>query len=354
MSDCLGNKLKLTIFGESHGEYVGASISGLPSGIKIDEDLILQELEKRKANDSLSTSRQEEDNYKIISGVYKGYTTGTCLSVLIPNTKQHSSDYEKVFRPGHADFTGYNKYKGFNDPRGGGHFSGRLTAPLVVIGAIIKSYLLTKNIYVVSRIKKIHNVEDNSSFKDVHQLLDLDNKIFPVLDQNKIGLMKDEISLARDDLDSVGGIIETYIINMPIGVGEPFFDSIESCLSHAIFSIPAVKGIEFGEGFNFSNMMGSSANDQMRVIDDKVNFLSNHNGGINGGISNGEIIDFKTVIKPTPSIYKKQASVSYEPLENISLEIKGRHDPCIVRRALPVINALSAFTILDLLLLKGE
>ncbi len=354
MSDCLGNKLKLTIFGESHGEYVGASISGLPSGIKIDEDLILQELSKRKANDALSTSRQEEDNYKIISGVYNGYTTGTCLSVLIPNTKQNSSDYEKVFRPGHADYTGYVKYNGFNDPRGGGHFSGRLTAPLVVIGAIIKSYLKTKNIYVVSRIKQIHNVRDNSTFKDIYQLLDLDNKIFPVLDQNKVGLMKDEISLARDDLDSVGGIIETYIINMPVGVGEPFFDSIESCLSHAIFSIPAVKGISFGEGFNFANMLGSNANDQMQVIDDKVTFLSNHNGGINGGISNGEIIDFETVIKPTPSIYKKQESVSYDPLKNIHLEIKGRHDPCIVRRALPVINALSAFSILDLLLLKGE
>lgn len=354
MSDCLGNKLKLSIFGESHGELIGASISGLPSGIKIDEELILKELEKRKANDSLSTSRQEEDNYKIVSGVYNGYTTGTNLCVLIPNTKQHSSDYEKVFRPGHADFTGYVKYNGFNDPRGGGHFSGRLTAPLVVIGAIIKSYLLTKNIYVVSRIKKIHNVEDNSSFKDIHQLLDLDNKIFPVLDQNKVGLMKDQISMAKDDLDSVGGIIETYIINMPRGVGEPFFDSLESSLSHAIFSIPAVKGIEFGEGFNFSNLMGSEANDQMEVIDDKVKFLSNHNGGINGGISNGEIIDFKTVIKPTPSIYKKQQSVSYDPLDNIALEIKGRHDPCIVRRALPVINALSAFTILDLLLVKGE
>lgn len=354
MSDCLGNKLKLMIFGESHGDYIGASISSLPPGIKIDEELIEQELEKRKANDAFSTARQESDNYKIISGVYNGFTTGTSLTVIIPNTKQHSGDYEKVFRPGHADYTGFIKYKGFNDPRGGGHFSGRLTAPLVVIGAIIKTYLLSKNIYVVSRIKKIHNVEDNSSYKDIHQLLSLDEKIFPVLDQNKISLMKEEISLAKDELDSVGGVIETYVINVPRGLGEPFFDSVESSLSHAIFSIPAVKGIEFGEGFNFASLRGSDANDQMNLINDEVHFLTNHNGGINGGITNGEIIDFKTVIKPTPSIYKAQQSVSYDPLKNITLEIKGRHDPCIVRRALPVINALTSFTILDLLLEAGE
>lgn len=350
MSDVLGNSLKLSIFGESHGPMIGATISGLPSGIKIDEEFIASQMNKRKANDILSTQRQEDDIVTIVSGTHKGYTTGTALTVIIENKKQHSSDYKNYFRPGHADYSGFVRYNSFNDPRGGGHFSGRLTAPLVAIGAIIISYLEEKGIKIGSRIKEIHGIKDDE-IENIDQAISKFNKeIFPTISEFQKSLMYDEIIKAKENLDSVGGTIETFVTGIKAGIGNPFFDSIESCIAHAIFSIPAVKGIEFGLGFKFKNLYGSEANDQMRIEDNKINFLSNNNGGINGGITNGMPIVFKTCIKPTPSIYKKQLAIGGTPLTNIDLEIQGRHDPCIVRRALVVINSLTAFTILDCML----
>lgn len=350
MSDVLGNSLKLVIFGESHGPLIGATISGLPSGIKIDHDFISSQLEKRKANDSLSTPRQEDDEYKIVSGVFNGYTTGTALTVLIENKNQHSCDYNEVnYRPGHADYTGSLRYDSFNDHRGGGHFSGRLTAPLVAICSIIISYLQEQGIKIGSRIKEIHQVEDDEII-DINEAIDkFNNEIFPTISEDKKELMKKEIERARDSLDSVGGVIETYVIGIKGGIGNPFFDSLESVIAHSLFSIPGIKGVEFGLGFKFKDKYGSEVSDSLRCEEGKVTTTSNNNGGINGGISNGMPIVIRSAVKPTPSISKKQQSINSK-LENIDLEIKGRHDPCIVRRARVVIDSLVAFSILDSML----
>ena len=351
MSDVLGNSLKLMVFGESHGPLVGAAISGLPSGIKIDEDFITSQLNKRKANDELSTQRQEDDSFHIVSGVFDGYTTGTALTILIENNKQHSSDYkEKTFRPGHADYTGEVKYNGYQDYRGGGHFSGRLTAPIVAICSIIISYLKTKNIEIGSRILEIHGVRDDE-IKDINSAISkFNSEVFPTISGKKKGLMKEEIIKAKENLDSVGGVIETYVTGIEGGIGNPFFDSLESSIAHSLFSIPGVKGVEFGLGFNFKDYYGSEVNDQLRVENNKIITSTNNNGGINGGISNGMPLILRSVIKPTPSIGKKQNSITLNPLENTTLEIKGRHDPCIVRRARVVIDSLVAFYILDSML----
>lgn len=350
MSDVLGNSLKLVIFGESHGPLIGATISGLPSGIKIDEAFISSQLEKRKANDSLSTPRQEDDEYKIVSGVFNGYTTGTALTILIENKKQHSADYNEInYRPGHADYTGSLRYNSFNDHRGGGHFSGRLTAPLVAVCSIIISYLNSQGIKIGSRIKEIHGVEDDEVVSIDEAIKKFNNEIFPTISESKKELMKKEIEIARDSLDSVGGVIETYVTGLKGGIGNPFFDSLESVIAHSLFSIPGIKGIEFGLGFNFKDKYGSEVSDYLRVEEEKVTTTSNNNGGINGGISNGMPIVIRSAVKPTPSISKKQQSINSK-LENIDLEIKGRHDPCIVRRARVVIDSLVAFSILDSML----
>ena len=351
MSDVLGNSLKLMVFGESHGPLVGASISGLPSGIKIDEGLISSQLNKRKANDQLSTSRQEDDNFHIVSGVFNGYTTGTTLTIIIENKKQNSNDYkEKEFRPGHADYTGELKYGGYQDHRGGGHFSGRLTAPIVAICSIIISYLKTKNIEIGSRILEIHGIKDDEITDINLAIKKFNSEVFPAISEVKKELMKEEIIKAKENLDSVGGIIETYVVGLQGGIGNPFFDSVESNISHALFSIPGLKGLEFGLGFGFKDLYGSEANDPLRVEDNKIITLTNNNGGINGGITNGMPIVLRSVIKPTPSISRKQLSVEANLLKNTEIEIKGRHDPCIVRRARVVIDSLVAFALLDTML----
>ena len=351
MSDILGYSLKLMVFGESHGPVVGASISGLPSGIKIDEDFINLQLNKRKANDELSTQRQEDDNFHIVSGVYNGYTTGTALTIIIENKKHNSNDYkEKEFRPGHADYTAELKYQGYQDHRGGGHFSGRLTAPIVAICAIIISYLKEKNIKIGSRILEIHGVKDDKVINIPEAINKFNSEVFPTISEKKKELMKEEIINAKNNLDSVGGVIETYVIGIKGGIGNPFFDSLESNIAHALFSIPGLKGLEFGLGFGFKDLYGSEANDQFRFDGSHVTTLTNHNGGINGGISNGMPLVLRSVIKPTPSIGKKQLTISSLDSQNTELEIKGRHDPCIVRRARVVIDSLVAFALLDSML----
>lgn len=351
MSSIIGENIQISLFGESHGPLVGASINGLEAGIKIDEEFIKHQMKLRQANDALSTDRYEEDEVKIVSGVYNGYTTGAPLTVIIENKNANSNDYPKMFRPSHSDLVAEYKYRGYQDYRGGGHFSGRLTAPLVALGSIAIKILENKNIKIGSHIKSIHNVNDDKiNFNDLDSYFNkVNNEIFPVLNEDKKDLMKKEILIAKENLDSVGGIIETVVSIFPC-IGEPFFNSLESKLSQYLFSIPAVKGIEYGLGFEFSKHYGSEVNDEI-VNEDKVRLITNNNGGINGGISNGESLVFRVVIKPTPSIGKSQHTID-QNFNNTELNIKGRHDPCIVRRARVVIDSLVALALLDLISLN--
>ncbi len=358
MSGIWGDRFKLSIFGESHGSAIGITIDGLPSGLELDIDYINIEMARRApARNELSTSRKEKDEFEILSGYFEARTTGTPLCAIIRNNDTKSRDYSSIkdkIRPGHADFTGNVKYKGYQDYRGGGHFSGRLTAPIVFAGAIAKQILAEKAISIGSHIRSVGNIEDryfNPIDIKEEELNRLKDQAFPVLDAEKGNQMKDEILRLKEDNDSVGGVIECSIINMPIGVGSPFFDSIESKLSGLLFSIPAVKAVEFGSGFKITKVSASKSNDQYFIDEDKnIKTYTNNNGGILGGISNGMPIIFRVGFKATPSIAKSQRTVDMVKNENIELEIKGRHDPCIVPRAIPVVEAVAAIAILDLML----
>ena len=347
MSSVIGENIKVSLFGESHGPLVGAIINGIEAGIKIDLDFINHQMKLRQANDELSSSRQEEDKVVFVSGVFNGYTTGAPLTLIIENKNVRSEDYPKMFRPGHADLSAEYKYRGYQDYRGGGHFSGRLSAPLVALGAIAIQVLHNKGIVIGSHIKSIHNIYDEEIdfTKLAEYFLRVNNLTFPVLNSESKEKMIEEIKNAKERKDRVGGVIET-VVNLPSSIGEPFFDSLESKLSHYVFSVPGVKGIEFGLGFDFAKYYGSEVNDQI-VKDEEVHTITNNNGGINGGISNGMPLVFRTVLKPTSSIGVTQRSVD-EHFENVELNIKGRHDPCIVRRARVVIDSLVALAILDL------
>lgn len=361
MSSIWGNKLKLSIFGESHGSAIGIVIDNLPPGIKIDMDYIEKQMARRApGKNNLSTRRKESDSVKVLSGVFNDYTTGAPLCAVIYNEDTKSKDYSELkdnMRPSHSDYPAYVKYEGFNDYRGGGHFSGRITAPLLFAGAlsmnILESY---KGIFVASHIRSIYNIEDDRIFDvydedfEPNQYIYLKDMEFPVLSEEKGKLMKAEILKAKEQGDSMGGTVETIITNIPPGYGQPFFDSVESRLAHMIFSIPAVKGIEFGAGFSITKMKGSHSNDSYMIRDEKISAKSNNNGGILGGITNGMPILFTAAIKPTPSISIPQDTVNIATMENTVLQVKGRHDPCIVQRALPVIEGAAALVILDLLL----
>lgn len=357
MSGMWGNKLKVSIFGESHGVGIGITIDGLPSGFEINMNEILKEMARRAPGKSkLSTARRETDSPEILSGYFEGKTTGTPLCAIIRNGDQHSKDYGKLkdlMRPGHADYPGNIRYNGFNDYRGGGHFSGRITAPLVFAGAICKQILESHGIFIGSHVKSIGEVEDKS-FSEVEltkELLDnLKTKELPLLFSDKEALMRETVLKAKTDLDSVGGTIECTVIGMNPGIGNPFFDSVESTLAHLMFSVPAVKGIEFGKGFEMTKFRGSDCNDEYYYDGDKVKTYTNNNGGITGGITNGMPILFKVGIKPTASIAKKQRTINIDEKKDAELEIHGRHDPCIVQRAVPVIEAATAIGILDLIL----
>lgn len=360
MTATLGEKIKLTIFGESHGPGIGCVIDGLPPGFAIDLDAVKKEMQRRAPGKSpLATARNEKDAFMIESGFFEGRTTGTPLCVLIPNSDQHSGDYSKlknVMRPGHADYSGKVKYNGFNDYRGGGHFSGRLTAPLVFMGAVAKQILAKRGIYVGAHIAAVAGVNDtpfNPLGESADTFSELAHKTFPVLDDAAGEAMQEKILAAKQSCDSVGGVIECMAINLPSGIGAPFFDSLESRLAHALFSVPAVKGIEFGKGFALTQMPGSEANDQMYYDSGVVKTYTNNNGGITGGITNGMPVLFKVAVKPTPSIAKVQKTVDLSTESNTELVITGRHDPCIVQRAVPVIEGVVAWVILDMLL-AGE
>lgn len=354
MSNIIGNHLRITLFGESHGPCIGAVLDGLGPGLKIDEEKIKQAMKLRRAIPEISTPRKEDDIVKIMSGVKDGYSEGTSIMVLIENTNTRSHDYDamkQVARPGHADYSGQLRYLGFQDIRGGGHFSGRLTAGLVAIGSILKQALEQKGIYIGSHIEQLHHIKDVPFSPDqyANQIQQLNAKLFAVLDDEIAKQMIDCIKQAKENHDSVGGILETVIYGLEGGVGDPTFDSIESQLAHAIFSIGAVKGLSFGSGFELANMFGSQANDPFTIKDDKVVTTTNHNGGINGGISNGMPIVFHTVIKPTSSIGKSQSTVNFVTKENVELQVEGRHDPAIIHRARVVVDSMTAFVIADML-----
>lgn len=356
MSGIWGRNLKVSIFGESHGTGIGITIDGLPSGFEIDLDKVNFEMGRRAPGKSpLSTARKEGDNVEILSGFFEGKTTGTPLCGIIRNKDNRSRDYGKLrdlMRPGHADYTGNVRYNGFNDYRGGGHFSGRITAPIVFAGAICKQILEKEGIKITSHVKSIGKVEDinfNSLEIEEEIMNNILNMELPVLDKSVEKKMREEILNAKSEGDSVGGIIECAITGIKAGVGSPFFYSIESVISHLLFSVPAVKGVEFGEGFNITKLRGSEANDSMYYDGDQVKTRTNNNGGVIGGISNGMPIIFRAGIKPTASIIKKQETINIKTKENEELVIEGRHDPCIVQRAIPVIECIAAVGILDLM-----
>ena len=351
MKNTYGNALSVTLFGESHGGKIGAIIDGLSPGIAIDRDYIDKKLALRRPHGDISTSRVEEDEYEIVSGVYNGYTTGTPITVIIENKNTKSSDYCELIdkpRPAHADYTATVKYHGYQDPRGGGHFSGRITAAMVAAGAIISSALLSRGIVIATHISELAEIRDRDILgsADVNALADLH---FPVLSEESAKMMTEAIKSAAADGDSVGGVLETVILGVPAGVGEPWFDSVESRLSHVTFSIPGVKGVEFGDGFALSKMRGSEANDSFSISDGRVVTETNHQGGINGGITNGMPIVMRTAVKPTPSIYKEQKTVDLKSLTDTTVNVKGRHDPAIVHRARAVVDAAVAIAIADML-----
>jgi chorismate synthase len=355
MKSTFGKNLTLSLFGESHGTAIGIVIDGLAPGIELDMEHIKKQMNFRRAVGELSTARQEADEIKIVSGFFNGHTTGTPLTIIIENKSTRSKDYEKtknLLRPGHADYTAFMKYDGWQDYRGGGHFSGRLTAPIVAAGAICLQILSAHGITIGTHLAKCAGIADSAlptNRAELVQALDkLNNKAFAVLDDAKGEEMQQAILAAKMNLDSVGGILETAICNIPAGIGEPFFNSVESVLAHLMFSVPAVKGIEFGAGFAFADMCGSEANDPLRIEDGEIYTTSNNNGGINGGISNGMPIIFRTVIKPTASIYKEQQTVDFADKTNADLQIQGRHDPAIIHRARVVVDSMAAIGLVEL------
>lgn len=353
----MGNKIKLSVFGESHGGAIGCVIDGLPSGIKLDMDKIYKDMARRApGKDKSATARKESDIPRILSGVLNGVTTGAPLAITIENTNTRSGDYGNLLtvpRPGHSDYPAYVKYGGNNDIRGGGHFSGRLTAPIVFAGAVAKQILEEKGVKIAAHISQIGNVCDKAFDKNdisAELLEELSKDSFATISAEKELEMRAVIENARLQGNSVGGAIECAAIGMPVGMGGNIFDTVESRLSATIFGVPAVKGIQFGAGFGFAEMQGSEANDGYEIKDGEVCLLSNNNGGILGGMTTGAPIVFSVAIKPTPSISVPQKSVNLQTMENETLTVNGRHDPCIVPRAVPVIEAVTALVLLDLMM----
>lgn len=357
MSSVIGDKIKLSIFGESHGEAIGCVIDGLPAGIKIDMNAVYKDMQRRTpGKDKTATPRLEKDIPHILSGMLDDVTTGAPLAMVIENTNTKSGDYSNLMtvpRPGHSDYPAYVKYGGNNDIRGGGHFSGRLTAPLVFAGSVAKQILSQMGVTIGAHIKQIGSVCDAVSDlnKTDKSLLDtLSSSTFSLIDENKKQAMRDEIEKARLSLDSVGGIIECFAVGLPVGLGGNMFDTVEGKLASILFGVPAVKGVEFGIGFGFADKRASEVNDQYEIKNGRVSTLSNNNGGVLGGMTDGAPLSVSVAIKPTPSIAKKQKSVNLLTMENAELEIHGRHDPCIVVRAVPVIECAVALGLLDLMM----
>ena len=353
----IGQRLVLTSFGESHGRSIGAVLDGCPAGLEIDEKDIQKMLDQRKPGQSLiTTQRKEGDKVEIISGVFRGYTTGAPITMVIWNSDQKSKDYENLktlLRPGHSDYPAMVKYNHFNDYRGGGRFSGRLTATHVMGGAIARKLLkITLGIETNSYTSQIGKITmekrmDEKMIKDIYK-----NEV-RCPDHSTAKKMRESILDARKKGDSLGGIIESITTNVPVGLGEPVFNSLESDLSKAIFSIPSVKGVEFGSGFEGSKLFGSENNDLYTIKKGKIVTKTNNSGGILGGISNGMPITMRVAFKPASSIAQKQETIDIKTKKPAILQVKGRHDPCVVPRAPPVVDSLVSLTLADHALLSG-
>ena len=347
----IGKALTLTCFGESHGACIGTVIDGCPAGLPLTEMDIQAELDKRKPGSKvIGTTRKEEDKVEILSGVFRGYTTGAPICMIIRNVDVQSEFYEQIRykpRPGHADYTAFIKYGGYNDYRGGGRFSGRITAAYVMAGAIAKKILKTVNVEVLAHTVQIGNVRVNRdlSYDDIR--MNTYGNPVRCADPEVASLMERVILEASERGDSVGGVVEGIALNVPAGLGEPIFDSLDADIAKMMFNIPAVKGVEFGAGFKAASMTGSESNDEYAIQDGNIVTLSNNSGGILGGISNGMPIVVRVAFKPTPSISKRQKTVDLARMKNAEIEVYGRHDPCIVPRAVPVVEACLAFVLAD-------
>lgn len=355
MKNTFGSSVAVTILGESHGEMIGAVLDGMTPGIAVDEGFIRRQMLRRQGPAALSTKRREADEVKVVSGVKDGFTTGTPITLLIENADKKSGDYQAMrtlARPGHADYTAFCKYHGFADERGGGHFSGRITAGLVAAGAIALSALSGLGIRIGTHIAACAGISDRPFGQLEQDLAMLDGLDLGILDSDRAAEITAAIEAARAEGDSVGGILETAVLGLPAGVGEPWFDTVEGVLSHILFSVPAVKGVEFGDGFALAAMRGSEANDPFRAEDGRIFTETNHAGGILGGITSGMPLIVRTAIKPTPSIYREQRTVDFREKENAILTVKGRHDPAIVHRARVVIDSVVALALCDLLALR--
>ena len=346
-----------TVFGESHGNAIGVTLTGVPAGLVLDMDAVKFDMDRRATGkNKLSTARKEADEIEFLSGLFEGKTTGTPLTLIIRNTDQHSKDYSQLKthpRPSHADYSGQVRYSGCNDYRGGGHFSGRLTAPLVAAGAIAKQLLAQQGVFVGAHIASVAHIQDASLDPTSDQreaLRAVAAKEFPVLNDEAGAQMQQAILQAREEQDSVGGTIECMVCGLPVGLGTPDLDeNVEGIFARHLFAVPAVKGLEFGAGFALAQMRGSQANDPFYMEGDIVRTRTNHSGGVNGGITNGMPVVFTVAMRPTPSIAKEQDTVDLTVMQNAKLSIHGRHDPCIVHRAVPVIEAAAALAACQLL-----
>ena len=361
MSSFWNHNISISIFGESHGPAIGVTMDNLPPGEYIDLEQLREFMARRAPRqDATSTHRKEADLPSIMSGMLNNRTTGTPLMALIRNTDQHSKDYGNIShlaRPGHADYTGAVRYRGFNDVRGGGHFSGRLTAPLVFAGAVCGQILERRSIYTGAHIAQIHNIKDTAFDPcniDRETILKVRHKKIPVLNDKKGQAMYDDIAKARECMDSVGGVVECAITNVPAGIGSPMFEGLENTIAQLVFGIPAVKGIEFGNGFGCADMFGSENNDEFALRDGKVVTLTNNHGGILGGISSGMPVIFRAAFKPTPSISRPQNSGDFKDMTEQELVIKGRHDPCVVPRAVPCVEAALNIALVSALSSEGK
>lgn len=354
MSSFFGQYLRMSVFGQSHGEAIGITLDGFPAGMTIDMEKLSRQMARRAPGQSaMTTARREADTPEILSGVLNGRTTGQPICAIIRNTNTRSKDYGDgvdLVRPGHADYTGHVRYFGFEDWRGGGHFSGRLTAPIVFAGALCEQWLAKQGVGIDAHIQRLSVLKDDSFLdypadQDVSFLRDMP---LPVLRRELAQRMEEAILAAKQEGDSVGGVIECRVTGVPAGLGAPMFDSMESVLSHLMFSIPAVKGVEFGEGFQFAALRGSQANDTFRMAGERVVTETNHCGGILGGVTNGMPVVFRCAVRATPSIARTQETVSLKTGKNAQLSIHGRHDPCILPRAVPVVEAMAAIGIMEM------
>ena len=353
MSSTYGQNIRLSIFGQSHGAGIGMTLDGVPAGLPVDPERLQAFLNRRAPGQNhYSTPRKEEDRPEILSGIVDGITCGAPIAALIRNTNTRSGDYANLKdcpRPGHADYTAQVKYGGHQDAAGGGHFSGRLTAPLCVAGGMCLQWLEAQGIRVGAHISRLAGIRDDS-LSPVAPELDSIPRDFPVVNSKQAEAMKVKIQEARQMGDSVGGIIECAVTGLPVGLGDPMFDGMESRLAQILYGIPAVKGVEFGVGFGCADLLGSENNDPYTVTDGIIRTVTNNCGGILGGITTGMPLIFRVAIKPTPSIAKTQQSISLSQGAETTLNIHGRHDPCIVPRAVPVVEAAAALAIFDAIL----